>query len=570
MNPDQQRKNQLLGILNHESAKSIVYEDPRKDNDDDESSSSTSIIKNKKKSKKRHIKSSRSKKPSCSSRVMDDDDEDEDTSGIDIGSNTSDSDDYNNSSDSETEEVKNMYKKLGLSTTKTKYRTKIDIKRDENLEIIDTPPDMTEHEFNTFTQIIVPSIVNPNIKQKTKQTVDLTFLGNKSHDDDLEDEDYAKLSSIIQDMKTKFNIQKTTRQIEKIRQDAMIESKRASRNFNKYDTYFDLKYFDSLRLFSTEWKSAILNDQNVEIPFIYLQSLQTGGVGAIPYAFYSCVEMLEAYGMTIEILEETVFSCTYRAFFSGRVKQQIKTDDITAIREKAAEYNKNKIKEKKEGGASAGSYSVPPNSYKDMLYQASDASGVDRLKEAHKNATKHERPIRLFDTRRIITEEEKIEKKRQNVMSMHLNLNLQMIDDEDEQEEVEYMSHSDDDKKRDAWLYEDELQVKKKSSNYDHLLNGFTREMVNSINSSSKFMNKKSLDSIARNQTELSAWIENHLCIDICIFPGMNSVNDTDKKIERQLLFMFTLKTQNPYTFLLMNLPEVEKKSMQNQDILSS
>jgi len=568
---DERRKNQLLGLLNQESSETMVsltddvYTDPRSDSDDDDST----IISLKKYTKKNiksttRKKSTKSRKPTCSSSHVDSSsDSSDDSNNIDSDHDSSVSSDYDLSSESEADEVKDMYKNLGL-TSGNKYKTRYHIKRDENLEIVDSAPDMTESEFHKFNQIIVPSMVNPTQSFKRNDKKKITTKDDAVIEE-FEDEDYNKLCNIIQGMKTKFSTDKTSRHIQKVKQDAIISAKRASRKFNKYDTYFDLKYFDSMRLFSTEWKSAILNDQNVEIPFIYLQALQTAGVGAVPYEFFSCVQMLEAYGMTIETLEETVFSCTYRAYFSGRVKQQIKTDDITALREKAREMTKDKIKPKKEGGSSAGSYAVPPDSYRESLYLASEASGVDRLKEAEKMASKHERPIRLFDTRRILSEEEKKEKKRTNIMSMNLNLNTQ-INDESE-EEIDYLSYSDDDKK-DEMLYEDETKVRDSSSNYDYLLNGFTREMVNSLNTSSKFMNKKSIDSIARNQTELSAWVENHLCIDICIFPGLNSANDKDKEIERQLLFMFTLRAQNPYTFLLMNLPDVEKQSKTSSSLL--
>jgi len=571
---DNQRKNQLLGILNQETSETMVslsddvYQDPRSSSDDEQQTTIISLKKNQKKNiksskrKKITVTIKKSQKPTCSSSHVDSSSgSDLDSNSIDCDDNSSFSSDYDHSSESEADEVKNMYRNLGLPTSGNKYKTRYDIKRDESGEIIDKAPDMTESEFHKFNQIIAPSIVNPvqSFKRKEKKAL-------KLKDDDrmekFEDEDYIKLCGIIQRMKTKFNLDKTSKHIQKVKQDAIISAKRTSRNFTKYDIYFDLKYFNSMRVLSTEWKSAILNDQNVEIPFIYLQTLETAGVGAVPYHFFSCVQMLEAYGMTVTTLEETDFSCTYRAFFSGKVKQQIKTDDITALREKAKQMNKDKIQPKKEGGSSAGSYSVPPDSYKETLYFASEASGVDRLKDAEKMAAKHERPIRLFDTRKILSEDEKKEKKRNNIMNMNLNLNVQINDESDE--EIDYLSYSDDDEKRDEMLYEDESKIKNTSSNYDYLLNGFTREMVNSLNLSSKFMNKKSIDSIARNQTELSAWIENHLCIDICIFPGLNSTNDKDKEIERQLLFMFALRDQNPYTFLLMNLPDVEKKSKQS------
>lgn len=578
-NDDDRRKNKLLGILSndkHRNKPSIdIFKDPRKkkissDSDSDGASSETLTIR--KKTTKTIKKSKKSKK---SIRFHDNNGSDSDNNKRLYDDDSEENDCYDISSDSETEEIKDLYQKLGISINKKKYKTKINIKKDINDEIIDIPPEMDEEEFNKFNQIIVPSIVDVNNNKTNKKIVisksknNIEQIENESEEE--EDNDYSKLLNVINSMKTSFSREKTAKQIDKIKKDAIIDIKKSMQKRRKYDSYADFKYFDSLRLFNIDWRSAILNDQNVEIPFIYLQSLQTGGVGAVPYNFFSCIQMLEAYGMTVETISESMFSCTYRAYFSGRIKQQIKVDDITAIREKAIEIEKERKKTiKEEGGASSGAYLPPKNTYKEMNYQNSESMGVDRLKEAKKLASKHERPIRLFNTRVLATEHAKKEKRKQMIYDMTLHLNASNNDDNtsEEDEEIDYLSDSNDDeetKKNEELLYEeDEEKVKHHLSEYDYLLNGFTREMVHSLNSSSKFLNKKSLDSIARNQTELSAWIENHLCIDICIFPGLDDKNSSDIiKKERQLLFMFTLQSQNPYTFLLMNLPDVEKKQKQ-------
>lgn len=547
------RKNKLLGILNNNKNKPNIdiFKDPRDKNSSSSDDDTTETLKIK--NTKKNVKSKK--------KFIDNNSSESENDNI-----KGDQETYDLSSDSETEEIRDLYKKLGITSEKHKYKTKIDIKKDIHGEIVDVPPEMNEHEFNKFNQIIVPSVVdlNNNILKKTnKKTSD----DNACIDDENDDDEYTKLLNVIHNMKKDFSKKKTSRQISKIRKDIIVDAKKSMQKRKKYDSYADFRYLDSLRLFNINWRSAILNDQNVEIPFLYLQSLQTGGVGAVPYNFNACIQMLEAYGMTIETISESMFSCTYRAYFSGRIKQQIKADDITAIREKAVEIEKIKKRTvKEEGGASSGSYAPNKNTYKEMLYQNSDSLGVDRLKEAKRLASKHERPIRLFNTKTIMSEYVKKEKRKQIVQDMTLNLNIQMDDvnsDEEFEEEIDYLSDSDEElKERDRLLYEeDENVVKSHLSEYDYLLNGFTREMISALNSSSKFLNKKSLDSIARNQTELSAWIENHLCIDICIFPGLDDKNSSiSSKKERQLLFMFTLQTQNPYTFLLMNLPDVEKK----------
>lgn len=449
--------------------------------------------------------------------------------------------------------LKNLYSSLGISFDNRVQRIQTKSNEQQQQQPQTSNYDVTfmdPEEFKVINEIIIPSVIDSSKKSKysskdTKKTKQQEQRLVEIDDDDQDD----LLFKMITETSIKFDKKKLQKHINKITKDLKIEKKKLLIKKRSYDTYTDFRYFDSLKIFDIEWRSMILSDQNVEIPFIYLQSLQTAGIGAIPYDLFSCIETLEAYGMTVEIISELPYCCNYRAFFSGRMKKQGKADDISSIREKAIEIEKtSKNKKQIEGGASSSTYDEKVNTYEDLLYQNSEKMGVDRLRIAQKLASEHEKPIEIFKPNNFVSEMDKKEKKKENIMKMSLNLNSIY------QNETEF---SDEDSNNQEEKEEETVGLE---SEYDYLMNGFTKNLINQIKESTKFMNKKSLDSVARNQTELSSFIENHLCVDICIFPGKIEKNQkSETKIERQLIFMFSLQSQNPYTFYLLNREEKDK-----------
>jgi hypothetical protein len=454
------------------------------------------------------------------------------------------------------EDVAEMKRKLGLSE-KGLYRTRISIKRDAKFRPVEKPPSMTEAELLLFKKIVAPAMID-GIESSKQPKVDFTFIEDELNDDDdiynrentveEETEENIRLMNLVMSMQTTFDTKKSEKQINKILEDERYQLKQERKKDKKYDTYIDLKYFSAFHMFSIEWRNALLNDQNVETPFIYLQSLQTAGVGGVPYKFRAAVYFLEALGMTVNVISETTDACKYRAFFSGRQFHTATDNEITMLKEMIKEKEKHKLQRIPEGGSSAQtSYELPPDSYQEMLKSKSGERGIESLKRAERMARQHEKPIDLFASApHIPTEKEKEKKRKEKVMQMEMQLGKSVeIDDTDEE-------NSDEDEE--IQPTNDEIR-----DNYDHFLGGFTKEMIRSLEESSKFLDMKSIDSLAKKQTELSSWIEKRLCIDIMIVPGLNSSSMVDQKIERQLLFVFNLISQNPYTFYLMNVGREER-----------
>lgn len=494
------------------------------------------------------------------------------------------------------EEIKRIKERFGIDNTR--YKTTVHLKYNDEGEFNDDqepPKAMTEEEMILFKNVIVPKMSSfqhenddSNISSSSNESDENTDDDGHSFDtkiqnsDDSDSDDSQKeeeydqeqkqLKKMISKFQPKINKKQTNKHIHQLIMDERFLNKKESKKVKIHDTYKDLKYFESMRLFSIEWKSTLLNDQTVEIPFIYLQSLETGGLGAISYHFYGAIQMLEAYGMTVETISESTSSCYYRAFFSGKIVSKNKNDDIESLKEMIRQREqKTRQNYTDDGGSSAQSiHNMPEDSYQSHKYVNSELHGIDRMKVEQFFSTYHERPVKLFETKKMISEELKKKKKKENVLKMKDNLNkdLQNSDDdeisssdddlnelfldEDEQNEDDEIKNAKEEKKR-LQQYHDE---------YEYLLNGFTKNMIQSLNTASKSLNKKSIDSMPRKNTEISAWIEKHLCFDICVFPGLNGEKDhhDDAKIERQLLFTFNLVNQNPYTFLLMNLTKDEKE----------
>ena len=462
----------------------------------------------------------------------------------------------------DSEDVAMMKKKLGLDG-RGGYRTRINIKRDHKFRPIDKPSGMTEAELMMFKKIVAPGMIASMEIPKQAPKVDFTFIEDELEDDDdvynrevtEEDEtrENRRLMEIIMSMQSTFDIGRSEKQIKKIIEDERYISRQERKKDKKYDTYHDLKKLDALHMFSVEWRNALLNDQNVETPFIYLQSLHTAGVGGIPYRFKPAVYFLEALGMTVTIIGETTDSCRYRAFFSGKQFHTATDDEITMLKEMIKEKEKNKPRKIPESGSAAQtSYQPPPNSYQEMMMQKTGERGIESLKRAQRQAKEHEKPVNLFASApHVPTEKEKEKKKKERIMRMEMQLgkNVEIEDSDDEDQDSDE---------------EDGTSIASSSvvgDNYDQFLGGFTREMISSLEESAKFLDMKSIDSLAKKQTELSAWIEKRLCIDIVVIPGLNSSSMVDEKIERQLLFVFNLVSQNPYTFYLMNVGKEERNA---------
>ena len=455
-------------------------------------------------------------------------------------------------------EIDKYKKKLGLSmphsTNSTPRKTDstqilMDFE-DHPDQIIRNPVDI-EQDMEIFKQLTYPSLVADGLEKLQRNEE----MDQYNDENEFEKITKSRIEDTVNNLSFSIKRQKQVSLIKKLKNDLQFDYKQSLKK-KKANLYTDLKRLASMQIFSLRWRNIILMDPNVEMPFIYLQSVQTGGVGAVKHDFYSNIQMLEPYGMTAQTIYEAFDCCKYRAFFSGKVPEKKKDTDENIIQTMIEERKMdNKMTEAYyQGGISGGSidHLLKKNVRKpDHYYTEKDR--IQHLKTAQKRASQHEKPIDFFDPKkRPIDEKTKLEKKKDNVLKIEFQINRKIDDFQDDPEDSENE-------------LEESESTSEKVGRYDRYLNGFTQSMLDSLVQNCQFINEQSIEAIARKSTEISAWIENNLCIDICIFPGKRDA--TSESIERQLLFVFNVCSQNPYTFLLHNLATSERNELlRNQE----
>ena len=395
-----------------------------------------------------------------------------------------------------------------------------------------------EEEKQVFDYAIYPSMV---IEGKKKLKADKSLIDGDTTKNNNTSDNFNTISftNLISDFSKDLSLKKANSIVKKLQRDISYEEKQKSKR-KKYNIYRDLKEFNSLEIFSKRWKNVILMDPNVEIPFIYLQSLESGGLGALKYDFKANIMMLEALGMTVQVVNEIAECCRYRAFFSGKVPE-IKSSEEDNIIQNIIDERKldRRYNEKhKKGGVSNNNIDtlIERQTEKTDLHKSERDRLMD-LKKAQKRIDDIESET-VYNLNPVnISEKAKEKKKKKNILNIEKAMKSDFLDEEEE--------------------LEDDEPNQQVVDEYDSYLNGFTKNMINALSKNCKFINEKTVDAIARKSTEISAWIENYLCIDICVIPGLNIEK---KKVERQLVFMFNVQTQNPFTFLVRNRLESYKK----------
>ena len=130
-------------------------------------------------------------------------------------------------------------------------------------------------------------------------------------------------------------------------------------------------------------------------------------------------------------------------------------------------------------------------------------------------------------------------------------------DDEDSDDsdlDSDYDSSSDDDEYN-ARGEEVLMPNRRPGETLTSLASGVLKNLSASVAKKSSAARKENPDSIARARTEISGWIEDCLCIDIVVFPGLKKENGVVvddpivQDIPRQLVFSFAICGQNPHSF---------------------
>ncbi len=460
-------------------------------------------------------------------------------------------------------EIEKYKKKLGLNASQSMKPTP---KKDDSQTILldfeepddrypEKPVDVAR-ETEIFTILTYPSLARLGA-QNLRDNADLIEVDDSG---EFEKITKSKIQETISNLSFSVDKKKQVSLIKKLKTDIIFDYQRSQKK-KKSNLYTDLGKLSSLQIFSIRWRNIILMDPNVEMPFIYLQSVQTGGVGAVKIDYYSNILMLEAYGMTTQIIYEGPDCCKYRAFFSGKVPDKKKDNEENIIQTMIHDRNLDSKKTEKyhQGGLSASSIDqLLKKNVEKPDYQYSEQDRIQQLKGAQKRAASHEQPLEFFNIKKKpIDEKTKVEKKKDTILKIEFQINRKADDyQEDENEDENDLEESE--------------STSEKVTRYDKYLNGFTQNMLDSLVQNCQFINEQSIEAIARKSTEISAWIENYLCIDVCIFPGVQGAND--EQIERQLLFVFNVCTQNPYTFLLHNIGKSERNEIlrKNQQINSA
>ena len=361
------------------------------------------------------------------------------------------------------------------------------------------------------------------------------------------------------------------------------------------DLYSDLNRMMPFRVFEESWIPYILSEPLVRCLFVYLQPIACKGMGGVHPQLYPTLYGAENYGTRVDIIEEEEHCVRARIYFAPRVldgkensKMQIKsTESSTGGKSKStgieglgntAQSNEAVISSDRriDGYYASMRMSLAETVQADQVFldQDNDAEyDATIFRRQRAAALTSQRPYKFFWDKKTPTTmrdvakatEQKIEDmvNKFGRMQFGSTRGAKTMKDDGGSDSGSSSSSSDDESDDDASsasnieIEDDVIMPGRRSGDtLSSLSSDVLKNLSRSAVKKSKAVLNENPDSIARSRTEISGWVEDCLCIDVVIFPGLKKkdgqIVQDDKvqgSVERQLIFSFAICKQNPYSF---------------------
>ncbi len=424
-------------------------------------------------------------------------------------------------------------------------------------------PPMRSGDMSTFYSSLAPSLMEWSMKDDCGPLVDIDAVPTSAASSitgEVPTKPYREREITMDQADDYRAISLGLNELAELTTEIEIEEARSG-VMQKPDVYMDVTKLRPFEIFSEKWIAAILSDAAVESAFVYLQSIACGGIGAVDPDIEPTVHFLEALGMTVTKSSEDANTIVYRAHFSPKSlnsKDEIeKSDAVTAsssTRSGVISRAMYGFHERASGGFSKPT--LAEQLQRQVLIEASTDSAF-QFKYTRDLALADEQPIDFgFSTDFTPTPEEMLEEKSRSILSATHKMDSggwSDISDSDDSSDSDPSDDSSSDEEDTRSRYTSSRHAAYSArpsryvrSTYDVLRKGITGKLMDQVRKRSSEARKRNPDSVARATGELSGWIEDCLCIDIVIFPGMK--RETDDKIPRQLVFSFGMCQQNPYS----------------------
>jgi hypothetical protein len=352
-----------------------------------------------------------------------------------------------------------------------------------------------------------------------------------------------------------------------------IDARVAERGTLRPDVFRDVVSMEPFSIIVENWIPPLLSDPAVETVFLYLQCISCAGLGAVNADVDSTVYFLESIGMTIEKGDVSEQVLTYRAFFTpmtlmhGADTASRRTDSAGSS-SAASQFRETVISTRRipldtdEGGRASLASKLQV-----LHSRAIEEDPLQAFKSTRHRALKDEKPLHFsWDTtysKRPFNLAELARTKARQILTAVKQMESVGADEEDDPSDSDV-----DDVDDDSSLSSDSSDIDEgpadsgvslgereralpvretDQSVYDVLSRGIQKKMLSSMRRMAHRVQSQNPDSIAKATGELSGWIEDCLCVDIVIFPGIKNVLAGPERIDRQLKFAFGMCAQNPY-----------------------
>lgn len=344
-----------------------------------------------------------------------------------------------------------------------------------------------------------------------------------------------------------------------------LEKRIAEGSVVRPDVPDDVIGLPAFSIIQEQWVVPILSEPSVNSAFIYLQTVFAGGLGAVAADVDSTVFFLEALGMTVTKGDASPSAFTYRARFAPLtlLKGDKKTASSRASSSSAAADTAHVIsRDNVLETRSAGRTGVARSSLAERISARETIEFEDDPIRMHKEmrrlALEDEKPISgvlLGIAKAPPTRIQLLEAKKRQLVGM-VDAMSYYESDEEYDDSGEYSDSESSDSEFEETDDEDAhfggaRKFAKPSgvstAAYDILSDGVRTKMTAAMRTIATRTQTENPDSVAKSMNELSAWVEECLCIDIAIYPGTDDPSVV-VDIPRQLVYAFGICTQAQQT----------------------
>lgn len=355
----------------------------------------------------------------------------------------------------------------------------------------------------------------------------------------------------------------------------------------------DITKLPMFRAFDHRWMTLLLSDIQVQNVFIYFHTIALGGPGAVADDVDSTLYGCECFGVSVEVLDRGKQYVRARVYFAPKTfdGRKFEEDSAMAKARKAVEHMRNlgTTRGKSSTNSRMASASTLGNEYGELSAVELMRRATEEFDDKRENSVINYRTTRkeallslppyefFWDRRNIMTpemlESVAVEKYKEMVNRMQ-DMRVEAedgaavagpggsecessADDDDGGGDGEEMNSEDsDDDDYDAFKgmvvpgdISTSNMIKHISSSVSSNLTRFARRQMRNVFDAGP-------GSVAQPSSEVSGWVEDHLCIDLVIYPGVRDNDDDDDNQatdelckQRTLVFCFSVCEQNPYSF---------------------